>query len=72
MLSVLIMAVYPRCRRLPCHTTGGGANTMRLCHNTGISYSRPDIIREGITRLGLTLKEFIHELAGVGAKLKIL
>ncbi len=39
------------------HATGGGANTMRL----NFSYSRPEIIREGITRLGLTLKEFIHE-----------
>jgi DNA-binding transcriptional MocR family regulator len=25
------------------------------------SYSAPDTIREGITRLGTTLKEFIHE-----------
>ena len=39
------------------HTTGGGANTMRL----NFSYSNPDTIREGITRLGTTLKELMHE-----------
>lgn len=39
------------------HATGGGKNTMRI----NFSYSAPDIIREGITRLGLTLKEFVHE-----------
>ena len=45
------------------HANGGGANTMRL----NFSYSSPDVIREGITRLGLTLKEALHEgeLAGV-------
>jgi len=37
------------------HATGGGANTMRL----NFSYSSPDTIREGITRLGITLKELI-------------
>jgi 2-aminoadipate transaminase len=37
------------------HATGGGANTMRL----NFSYSNPDTIREGITRLGTTLKELI-------------
>jgi 2-aminoadipate transaminase len=37
------------------HATGGGANTMRL----NFSYSSPDTIREGITRLGVTLKELI-------------
>jgi 2-aminoadipate transaminase len=35
------------------HPNGGGANTMRL----NFSFSNPDHIREGITRLGLTLKE---------------
>jgi 2-aminoadipate transaminase len=35
------------------HPNGGGANTMRL----NFSFSDPDHIREGITRLGLTLKE---------------
>jgi 2-aminoadipate transaminase len=39
------------------HATGGGANTMRL----NFSYPSPDTIREGITRLGLTLKEALHE-----------
>jgi 2-aminoadipate transaminase len=37
------------------HATGGGKNTMRL----NFSYSKPEIIREGITRLGTTLKEAI-------------
>jgi len=37
------------------HPTGGGKNTMRL----NFSYSSPDTIREGITRLGTTLKELI-------------
>jgi 2-aminoadipate transaminase len=35
------------------HPNGGGANTMRL----NFSFSNPDNIREGITRLGVTLKE---------------
>jgi 2-aminoadipate transaminase len=39
------------------HATGGGKNTMRL----NFSYSSPDTIREGITRLGLTLTELLHE-----------
>jgi 2-aminoadipate transaminase len=39
------------------HPTGGGKNTMRL----NFSYSSPDTIREGITRLGTTLKELIAE-----------
>jgi 2-aminoadipate transaminase len=37
------------------HPTGGGKNTMRL----NFSYSSPDTIREGITRLGTALKELI-------------
>ena len=37
------------------HATGGGENTMRL----NFSYSSPATIREGITRLGLTLKELL-------------
>ncbi len=37
------------------HPCGGGMNTMRL----NFSYSSPDTIREGITRLGATLKETI-------------
>jgi 2-aminoadipate transaminase len=39
------------------HPNGGGKNTMRL----NFSYSSPDTIREGITRLGTTLKELISE-----------
>ena len=39
------------------HPTGGGKNTMRL----NFSYSSPDTIREGMTRLGVTLKELIAE-----------
>jgi 2-aminoadipate transaminase len=39
------------------HPRGGGKNTMRL----NFSYSSPDTIREGITRLGVTLKELIRE-----------
>jgi 2-aminoadipate transaminase len=39
------------------HAAGGGANTMRI----NFSYSHPDVIREGITRLGLTLKELMHQ-----------
>jgi len=37
------------------HPCGGGKNTMRI----NFSYSSPDTIREGITRLGTTLKETI-------------
>jgi len=39
------------------HPNGGGKNTMRL----NFSYSAPDTIREGITRMGMTLKELISE-----------
>jgi len=39
------------------HATGGGENTMRI----NFSYARPEVIREGITRLGTTLKELLHE-----------
>jgi len=38
------------------HPNGGGENTMRL----NFSYSSPAVIREGITRLGTTLKELLH------------
>jgi len=37
------------------HPNGGGLNTMRI----NFSFSTPDTIREGITRLGLTLKEAV-------------
>ena len=39
------------------HPNGGGENTMRL----NFSYSSPDNIREGITRLGVTLKELLKK-----------
>jgi 2-aminoadipate transaminase len=39
------------------HPNGGGANTMRI----NFSYSKPDTIREGITRLGKVLKELVHK-----------
>ena len=39
------------------HPTGGGRNTMRL----NFSYSSPETIREGVTRLGNTLKELITD-----------
>ncbi len=39
------------------HPNGGGANTMRL----NFSFSNPDNIREGITRLGTTLKEVLKK-----------
>jgi 2-aminoadipate transaminase len=39
------------------HPNGGGKNTMRL----NFSFSSPDVIREGITRLGITLKEAVSE-----------
>lgn len=39
------------------HPNGGGKNTMRL----NFSYSSPETIREGITRLGATLKEVLHK-----------
>jgi 2-aminoadipate transaminase len=37
------------------HPNGGGKNTMRI----NFSYSNPDNIREGITRLGKVLKEAV-------------
>jgi 2-aminoadipate transaminase len=39
------------------HPRGGGQNTMRI----NFSYSSPETIREGVTRLGITLKELIKE-----------
>jgi 2-aminoadipate transaminase len=39
------------------HANGGGKNTMRI----NFSYSNPDTIREGITRLGTLLKELVAE-----------
>ncbi len=39
------------------HANGGGDNTMRI----NFSYSAPDTIREGITRMGKLLKELVHK-----------
>jgi len=39
------------------HANGGGDNTMRI----NFSYSAPDTIREGITRMGKVLKELVHK-----------
>jgi 2-aminoadipate transaminase len=39
------------------HPNGGGDNTMRI----NFSYANPEIIREGITRLGTLLKELVHK-----------
>ena len=39
------------------HPRGGNDNTMRI----NFSYSSPETIREGVTRLGITLKELIKE-----------
>jgi 2-aminoadipate transaminase len=39
------------------HPNGGGQNTMRI----NFSYSKPEVIREGITRLGVLLKELVAE-----------
>jgi len=41
----------------PFHPNGGGKNTMRI----NFSYSNPETIREGITRLGTLLKELVAE-----------
>lgn len=41
------------------HPNGGGKNTLRI----NFSYSRPETIREGITRLGLLLREEVKQLA---------
>jgi 2-aminoadipate transaminase len=39
------------------HPNGGGKNTMRL----NFSYSNPETIREGITRMGTVLKELVKK-----------
>ncbi len=39
------------------HACGGGQNTMRI----NFSYSSPETIREGISRLGTTLKELLRK-----------
>jgi len=39
------------------HPNGGGKNTMRI----NFSYSQPDTIREGVSRLGLVFKELVAQ-----------
>ncbi len=46
-----------RARRSISPAAGGRENTMRI----NFSYSSPEVIREGVTRLGTTLKELIRE-----------
>ena len=41
------------------HPNGGGKNTMRL----NFSYSNPETIRDGITRMGTVLKELVKKPA---------
>jgi len=56
--EVLKVAIQKKVAFVPgtaFHPNQGGENTMRL----NFSYSKPEVIREGITRLGLTLKELI-------------
>jgi 2-aminoadipate transaminase len=58
--EVLEVAVEKKVAFVPglaFHATGGGENTMRI----NFSFSKPEVIREGITRLGLTLKEMISK-----------
>jgi 2-aminoadipate transaminase len=58
--EVLKVAVEKKVAFVPglaFHPDNSGENTMRL----NFSFSRPDEIREGITRLGLTLKEMMSK-----------
>jgi 2-aminoadipate transaminase len=56
--EVLKMAIEKKVAFVPgfaFHANGGGHNTMRI----NFSYSKPDVIREGTTRLGLLLRELV-------------
>ena len=56
--EVLKIAIQRKVAFVPVaafHPNGGGDNTMRI----NFSYSSPHTIREGVTRLGITLKELI-------------
>ena len=58
--EVLKVAVEKKVAFVPggsFHPNGGGENTMRL----NFSFSSPEIIREGITRLGLLLRELVRK-----------
>jgi 2-aminoadipate transaminase len=57
--ELLIEAVKEKVAFVPggsFHPCGGGKNTMRL----NFSYSKPELINEGIARLGKVIKQFIH------------
>jgi DNA-binding transcriptional MocR family regulator len=61
--DVLKIAVEKKVAFVPggaFHPNGGGLNTMRL----NFSNATPDNIREGMTRLGLVLKEQVHKCNG--------
>jgi 2-aminoadipate transaminase len=56
--EVLKMAIEKKVAFVPgfaFHANGGGHNTMRI----NFSYSKPEVIREGTTRLGLLLRELV-------------
>ena len=58
--EILKMAIQKKVAFVPggsFHPDGGKNNTMRI----NFSYSSPDVIREGIARLGETLKEVFHK-----------
>jgi 2-aminoadipate transaminase len=58
--DALKIAIERKVAFVPCaafHANGGGANTMRI----NFSYSKPDTIREGITRMGTVLKELVNK-----------
>ena len=58
--EVLKIAVEKKVAFVPgvaFHSDGSGKNTMRL----NFSYSSPEVIREGVTRLGLVLKEQVRK-----------
>lgn len=58
--EVLKIAIQKKVAFVPggsFHPNGGGENTMRI----NFSFSSPEIIREGITRLGLLLRELVKK-----------
>jgi 2-aminoadipate transaminase len=61
--EVLKLAIEKKVAFVPgaaFHPNGGGQNTMRL----NFSFPDPDTIREGITRMGITLKEMLAKNNG--------
>ncbi len=58
--EVLKIAIQKKVAFVPggsFHPNGGGENTMRI----NFSFSSPEVIREGITRLGLLLRELVKK-----------